>query len=418
MLKCPFEMLEKAIGLYREAYSGLPRGAWVLALAEFINRCGFMVLVFLNIYLTRQLGFSLLQAGRILSAFGLGSIAGGYLGGLLCDKIGIRKIQIWSLILSGLLLIGTGYLSSYVPLLSFLFLYGVISTAIFPANDTAMSRFCAGEMRSKGFALRRLASNLGITFGPVIGGFLILLDYRWLFWVDGLTTLASAVAIAVLLKAVPTGMDAGSNDPSQGSRSPLRDGPFLAFMGLFLVLMVVFSQFFSTFSLYLNTVYGLRENRIGTIWAVNTIMIVLIEMVLIHSLRRRSEMKIIALGAAFIGIGYGLLPFGRGYGYAAFTVMVWTMGEILTIPMTATVTANRAGASTGRYMGMLSLMFSLAWFIAPFSGNWLYAKIGGDALWKLAGGIGLLTAGGIWLLRSALPVPKLPAGDAAPSGAT
>ena len=118
-------------------------------------------------------------------------------------------------------------------------------------------------------------------------------------------------------------------------------------------------------------------------------------------------MKIIALGAAFIGIGYGLLPFGRGYGYAAFTVMVWTMGEILTIPMTATVTANRAGASTGRYMGMLSLMFSLAWFIAPFSGNWLYAKIGGDALWKLAGGIGLLTAGGIWLLRSALPVVNL-----------
>jgi predicted MFS family arabinose efflux permease len=316
------------------------------------------------------------------------------------------------LILSGLLLVGTGYLSSYVPLLLFLFLYGIISTAIFPANDTAMSRFCFGEMRSKGFALRRLASNLGITFGPVIGGFLILLDYRWLFWADGLTTLASSVVIAVLLKSVPTGMDAGSNDPSQGSRSPWRDGPFLAFMGLFLVLMLVFSQFFSTFNLYLNTEYGLRENRIGTIWAVNTILIVLIEMVLIHALRRRSEMKIIALGAALIGIGYGLLPFGRGFGYAAFTVVVWTMGEILTMPLTATVTASRAGASAGRYMGVLSLTFSLAWFIAPFSGNWLYATIGGDALWTLAGGIGLLTAAGIWALRGALAVPKPPRGGA------
>ena len=405
-------MWKKTVGLYRDAYSGLPRGAWVLALAEFINRCGFMVLVFLNIYLTRHLGFSLLQAGRILSAFGLGSIVGGYLGGQLCDRIGIRKVQIWSLILSGWLLVGTGYLSSYVPLLLVLFLYGVTSTAIFPANDTAMSRFCSGEMRSKGFALRRLASNLGITFGPVIGGFLILLDYRWLFWADGLTTLASSVVIAVLLKAVPTGMDAGSNDRSQGSRSPWRDGPFLAFMGLFLVLMLVFSQFFSTFNLYLNTEYGLRENRIGTIWAVNTILIVLIEMVLIHALRRRSEMKIIALGAALIGIGYGLLPFGRGFGYAAFTVVVWTMGEILTMPLTATVTASRAGASAGRYMGVLSLTFSLAWFIAPFSGNWLYATIGGDALWTLVGGVGLLTAAGIWALRGALAVPKPPRGGA------
>ena len=413
VLEFRIEMWKKTVGLYRDAYAGVPRGAWLLALAEFINRCGFMVLVFLNIYLTRHLGFSLLQAGRILSAYGLGSIAGGYLGGHLCDQIGIRKVQIWSLILSGFLLIGMGYLSSYAPLLLFLFLYGLVSAAIFPANDTAMSRFCSGEKRSKGFALRRLASNLGITFGPVIGGFLILLDYRWLFWADGLTTLASAVVLAVLLKTVPAGMVAGSNDQPHGSRSPWRDGPFLAFMGLFLVLMVVFSQFFSTFTLYLNTTYGLRENRIGTIWAVNTILIVLIEMVLIHALRRRSEMKIIALGAAFIGIGYGLLPFGRGYGYAAFTVIVWTMGEILTMPLTATVTAARAGASAGRYMGVLSLTFSLAWFIAPFAGNWLYAKIGGDALWTLAGGIGLLTAGGIWALRGALAVSKPPEGDAA-----
>lgn len=413
VLKFRIEMWKKTVGLYKDAYAGLPRGAWLLALAEFINRCGFMVLVFLNIYLTRHLGFSLLQAGQILSAYGLGSIAGGYLGGHLCDHIGIRKVQIWSLILSGLLLIGTGYLSSCAPLLLFLFLYGLVSAAVFPANDTAMSRFCSGRMRSKGFALRRLASNLGITFGPVIGGFLILLDYRWLFWADGLTTLASAVVIAVLLKPVPAGRYAGSNDQPHRSRSPWRDAPFLAFMGLFLILMVVFTQLFSTFNLYLNTTYGLRESRIGTIWAVNTILIVLIEMVLIHALRRRSEMKIIALGAAFIGIGYALLPFGRGYGYAAFTVIVWTMGEILTMPLTATVTAARAGASAGRYMGVLSLTFSLAMFIAPFAGNWLYAKIGGDALWTLAGGIGLLTAGGIWALRGALAVPKPPEGDAA-----
>jgi len=86
------------------------------------------------------------------------------------------------------------------------------------------------------------------------------------------------------------------------------------------------------------------------------------------------------------------------------------MGEILTMPLTATVTASRAGASAGRYMGVLSLTFSLAWFISPFSGNWLYATIGGDALWRLAGGIGLLTAGGIWALRGALAVPKPPEG--------
>jgi predicted MFS family arabinose efflux permease len=311
-----------------------------------------------------------------------------------------------SLSLSAITLIVAGYVTSYGPLLALLFFYGLVATALFPANDTAMSRFCFGEMRSKGFALRRLAANLGITFGPVIGGFLILVDYRLLFWVDGLTTLASAIVVALFIKTLPAQVKSGPDEAPRPTRSPWRDGPFMAFMGLFLVMGLVFSQLFSTFNLYLNSVYGLRENRIGPLWAVNTIMIVVIEMVLIHAVRRRSEMKIIALGAALIGIGFGLLPLGRGFLFAALTVVVWTMGEILTMPLSGTVVAYRAGDATGRYMGVLSLNFSLSMFLAPLVGNWLFAKIGGDALWPVMGGAALLAAGGIWAMHRALDVPK------------
>jgi predicted MFS family arabinose efflux permease len=401
-------MWKKTIGLYKEAYRGLPREAWILALAEFINRCGFMVLVFLNIYLTKHLHFSLLQAGQVLSAYGLGSIIGGYLGGHFCDRIGVRRVQMGSLVLSGSLLIVTGYASTFVSVFALLFFYGVVAAAIFPANDTAMTRFCFGDNLTRGFALRRLSANLGITFGPVIGGFLILVDYRLLFWTDGLTTLASAVVIAVLLRTIPAAAGGAAGDKPRAARSPWRDGPFLAFMGLLLVLMIVFSQLFSTFNLYLNSVYGFPENKIGPLWAVNTIMIVVIEMILINALRKKSETGLVALGGALIGIGFALLPFGRGFGYAAMTVAVWTMGEILSMPFASTIVAARAGDAVGRYMGLYSLMFSTAMFIAPYAGNGLYAKIGGDAFWPIAGGIGLLAAGGIWTMRRRLDRPRSP----------
>ena len=397
----------RLVSHYREAYSGLPRGAWILAAADFINRCGFMVLVFLNIYLTKRLGFTLLQAGRILSAFGLGSVAGGYLGGALVDRIGIRRVMLGSLALSGGILIGAGYVTDYGPLLGMMFVYGVVSTALFPAGDTAMAGFCQGEMRSRGFALRRLASNLGITFGPVIGGYLIQIDYRWLFWVDGLTTLLSALVVAALLKSLPGGPGAPAPaEARRAGRSPWRDGTFLLFMGFLLVLMTVFSQLFSTFNLYLNANYGLRENRIGPLWAVNTILIVAIEMALIHALRRRSEMKIISLGACFIALGFAALPLGRSFGFVALTVVIWTIGEILTIPMAATVVAGRAGVASGRYMGVLSLVFSLAMLVAPLVGNWLYVTIGGDGLWPVMGGAGLISAAGFYALRKALDAPR------------
>ncbi|MBN1940117.1 MAG: MFS transporter [Candidatus Aminicenantes bacterium] len=398
-------MWNKTISLYRDAYRGLPRDAWILALAEFINRCGFMVLVFLNIYLTRRLGFSLIQAGQVLSAFGLGSILGGYLGGHLTDRIGVRPIQIGSLVLSGMILIAAGYARTFLPALALLFLYGLTSAAIFPANDTAMTGFCAGERLTKGFALRRLASNLGITFGPVVGGFLVLIDYRWLFWADGLTTLASAAVIALLLKPVPVLSSPAAAAVRRG-HSPWRDGPYLAFLGLLLVQMTVFSQIFSTFNLYLNSVYGLPENRIGLLWAVNTVLIVSVEMVLVHKLGKRSPVRMVALGGAMTCLGFALLPFGRGFAYAAFTVVVWTFGEILTMPYASTLAASRAGSAIGRYMGLYSLMFSAGMFIAPYAGNWLYAEIGGNALWPVAGGAGILASAGILALKGALERPR------------
>jgi predicted MFS family arabinose efflux permease len=131
-------------------------------------------------------------------------------------------------------------------------------------------------------------------------------------------------------------------------------------------------------------------------------------MALIHAVRRRSEMKIIALGACFIGLGFGLLPLGRSFGFAALTVAIWTMGEILTMPLTATVASARAGAASGRYMGLLSLVFSLAMLIAPLCGNWLYGTIGGDGLWPIMGGAAILSGLGFWALRRKLDVPKPP----------
>jgi predicted MFS family arabinose efflux permease len=398
-------MFKRIAGLYKEAYAGLPRGAWILALADFINRCGFMVLVFLNLYLTQKLRFSLLQAGQVLGAYGLGSLLGSYLGGHLTDRVGAKAVMLTSLTASGALLILSGYVTGFVPLAVLLFAYGIVSSALFPANDTAMAAFCAGEMRVKGFALRRLAANLGITFGPVVGGFLILLDYRWLFWIDGLTTLASAVVVALWVQVHPSATAAAKKATAASAvpaRSPWKDGPFMAFMGLLLIMLTVFSQLFSTFNLYLNTRYGLPENRIGPLWAVNTILIVIIEMVLLHALRKKNEMKIIALGACFIGTGFALLPLGRGFLFAAFTVAVWTMGEILTMPLTATVASHRAGAAAGRYMGLLSLTFSLSMFIAPLAGNWLYGAVGGDILWPIAGGTAILTALGFWALSGTL----------------
>lgn len=69
-------LLGQTISLYRNAYGGLSKGSWLLALVMLINRSGTMVVPFLTVYLTQNLHFSVSQAGIIMGLFGFGPCLG------------------------------------------------------------------------------------------------------------------------------------------------------------------------------------------------------------------------------------------------------------------------------------------------------------------------------------------------------
>ena len=61
-------------------------------------------------------------------------------------------------------------------ILPLLFGMAMFAGMLYPANATSMSKICPPELQVKGFALNRLANNLGATIGPAIGGVLALRD--------------------------------------------------------------------------------------------------------------------------------------------------------------------------------------------------------------------------------------------------
>ncbi len=227
-------MFKDIAHLYRRAYSGLPREAWFLFAVNLVNSSGAMVIFFLSLYLTRRLGFTPARAGQAISLYGLGSLAGAYLGGWLSDRIGSTSVQKLSLALSGGFLLALGQIRSAWGLLPILFLYSLAAGALYPANAASMSRICPPELHVKGFALNRLANNLGVTIGPALGGLLALRDYRLLFWADGLTCIAAAGLFLVIWKKpedqLRTAEKLGPSIPSGAVRLPWRDRPFLLLM--------------------------------------------------------------------------------------------------------------------------------------------------------------------------------------------
>ncbi|HYH47838.1 MAG TPA: MFS transporter [Thermoanaerobaculia bacterium] len=393
-------MLRNVLRAYRDAFSGHGPAVWRLAIATLVNRSGTMVLPFLILFFTEERGFTAGEAGRMLALYGVGGLLGAFLGGWLCDRMAPRRVMIASLVLTGAGFLVLGYLEARWALAVTIFLVSLVGEAFRPANAAALAAASTPENRGRSFALNRLAVNVGMSFGPAVGGLLAQRDYGWLFLADGLTCLAAAGLLAAgpgLARAATAAVVTAASP-----RSPWRDGPFLVLLLLMTALGAVFFQTAGTFPLTLHELHGFSEAGIGLMLAVNTVVIVLFEMVLVHATRRIDPLLLVAVGSFFFCLGFGLLPLGSGFAWVAFTVVVWTVGEMLSMSAGSAVVANRAGSgSLGRYMGLYVLSFSAAQVIAPVAGTWVYERFGPDTLWYVCGALGVPIALGFAALAPA-----------------
>lgn len=149
---------------YIDNFSGLSKEIWLLSLVTFINRAGAMVLPFLSLYLVNSKGFTLPQVGWIMTCFGVGSLAGTWVGGRLTDSIGFYKVITTSLFLGGLGFIALQFLDSFYGLCVGMFALIFVADAYRPAIFVACDAYSKPKNVTRSIALIRLAINLGFSY--------------------------------------------------------------------------------------------------------------------------------------------------------------------------------------------------------------------------------------------------------------
>lgn len=406
-------MLRSILSTYRAAFSGLNRSVWLLSLASLINRSGTMVMPFLVLFLVKERGFTTTQAGQTLALYGLAAMGAAYFGGWLCDRFGPVRIMKASLLLTGISFLALGHLRGRAAISAMVFVLALVGEMFRSANLSALTAASDPGERARSIALMRLAVNAGMALGPSVGGFLAFYDYGWLFVVDGGTSILAAVMLHLVFPEVRAAAAAPSVAKAP-PRSPFRDLPVMAILGLMFLLNTVTFQIASTFPLSLRDLDGFSEAWIGLALAANTVIIVLFEMVLVHSLARRDPLKVSGVGAFLFCGGLALLPFGRGFAYVLFTIAIWTLGEMLVFPLVTSAIADRAPEETrGAYMGLLNFSFASAFVVAPLVGTWVYQTLGPRVLWLGCGAVGLLVGTGFLLLATVASRPAAATGGEA-----
>lgn len=392
------------LNLYRESFSGLSREVWLLAVVNLINRAGTMVIPFLTIFLSTELGFTMKDAGWIMSFFGLGSVVGTFIGGQITDKYGYRGIMFWSLLLGGCLFFSLQFVTTFWGWCFMIFMASAVADSFRPASMTAVAILSKPENRTRSVSLIRLAINMGWAVGPAVAGILAeYVGYNVLFWGDGLTFIGAAIFF-ILMIPVKTSINSDEEEEELATtteaKSVYHDFSFIAFVVLLLISAIAFFQLFSTIPLYFEKELNLSKALIGGLMSVNGILISIVEMPAVFVLEKKyKSLALSAIGCLMIGVSYLVLSFTTWVWIALISTILVSLGEVLAMPFANAFALNRPKAENrGRYMALYGMSYSVGFIIAPILGTQIADEFGWDAMWICIAMFSFVAGVGLWYL--------------------
>ncbi|RZJ68266.1 MAG: MFS transporter [Flavobacterium sp.] len=387
-------MLQTAFSRYINNFKGFSREIWILTIITFINRAGTMVLPFLTKYMYEDLKFSYEQVGTVMVWFGLGSAIGSWLGGRLSDKIGFYKIMVASMLTTGLLFFVIQYARTFEQLCASMFVIMVIADMFRPAMFVSIGTYAKPENRVRAFTLVRLAVNLGFAAGPALGGFIIMgIGYQGLFWIDGSTCILSVALFALLVKEKKKVVLEQHEIDEKPIPSVMKDKIFLLFLVASFLVSMVFFQILTTLPLYHFERYGLTEVQTGLLLTFNGLLVFLFEMPIVGYCERKKidKLKPFLLGAICMVFGFLVLLPDDWAGLLVLNIIFLSFGEIFAFPFSNAFAQNRAPKQRmGLYMGLFTMMFSLAHMVNSKIGMAIVSGFGYGANWMAMAGFGLV----------------------------
>jgi MFS family permease len=362
----------------------LPRTVRLLVAGTFINRLGSFIVPFLTLVLHREFHLSEGQTGLLVGAYGAGSIVAMLLGGVLSDRLGRRRALLLSLFGSGLLAVAMGFAPSVRVFVPLLVAFAFIADLYRPASSAIIADLVPSEDRAVGYAALRLAVNLGFGFGVALGGLLADLNWRLLFWGDGATTLAFGVMAGALVRETRQG-----TAPSAGPAtvpSPWRDTVFLKLIASSFIFCLAFFMDFTVLPLTVTGSAGYPARVYGLLIGLNGFLIALFELTLVDWLRRFRRLRVAALGVTLTGIAMGVTGLVMHWAWFLLCVLVWTAGEILTIPQQSAFLADWSPPELrGRYLGIAQASWGLGATVAPVVFLPLHQRMSEPLFWALLG---------------------------------
>ena len=324
----------------------------------------FMLIPFVSVYGTRELGLTAAAIGSILAMRVVVQQGLTVFGGAVADEVGYKPVLALGIFIRAVGFVMFAFAHSYWSLM-LAALVAALGGVLFEAtHKAALASLVPPEERAVAFSLIGTAGRVGTMLGPLIAVVLLPIGFAALSIAAAACFFISCVAI--LLALPPVHAPKIENRPSMGAmlRKVWADRPFVLFTALTIGYWFLFNQLFLSLPLYVSYVTG-SDAVVGQVLAVYSGFALVAQYpVVAWASRRFPPFTIMTAGFILMAVGMaGLAVLPTTFAWVSLTVLlfavplvVYSLGDLLVQPTIASITSDMARPEAlGSYFGFSSL---------------------------------------------------------------
>ncbi|MCX7596689.1 MAG: MFS transporter [Fischerella sp.] len=356
---------------------------WILVLGRFLSELGTgFTLFYAPIFFVNQVGLSATAVGFGLGCASISGVVGRILGGSFADspQIGRRRTLLLSAAISAvssLVLAGT---HNFVTLVIGNLIAGLGIGLYWPATEAVVADLTLTENRREAFAITRLADNLGLGMGIVLGGVLVTAtgNYRTLFIIDAISFIVFFVVVYVAIAETYQRQQTRQQHTSHFAAwmVALRDRRLLVYVAVNIIFTTYISQLHSTLPVYFKNFVLVDDSTISALFAWHLAVAILAQLPVARILKSFSHSQALAVSAILWAGGFcliwitGISHSGQLY-WASLALGVFAVAIVCYTPSAASLVTDLAPLpQRGVYFSINSLCWAVGYFIGPPLGGW------------------------------------------------
>ncbi|MBX5333591.1 MFS transporter [Rhodococcus fascians] len=339
----------------------------LLVLTQMTFNIGFfMVLPYLSVHLTSDLGLGAALVGVVLGIRTFSQQGLFFVGGTLADRWGIKPVVLVGCVLRVLGFLGLAAFDSLAGVVAATVLVGFAAALFSPAVESAIaieagkSERSGGATRVQTFALLSVCNQIGSFTGPLIGSLLLLADFR-------IACLTAAVIFVLVIAAhirwLPREPGEHRDDPwLSGWTDVIRNRTFVLFAVAMSAQLVAYNQLYLLLPLEVERAWG-SQAVLGWFFAISAVLVVTTQLPITRRVAAVSPRITLPIGFAVMALSFALVAILSpleltglvGLIPAALFVLLLALGQMIAMPQARDLVPKMAAERRlGSYYGFMA----------------------------------------------------------------